>query len=1085
MLDILDLFPLSIFPVSSLASSVIPVVWVGMFVVCFFNLRLGWVLSGLVVPGYVVPLILIKPWSAGVILVESILTYSLVWFFSEYLSRRFPWSNFFGRDRFFALILSSIFIRLLFDGWLLPEFGEWLNQTLEINFDYRNHLHSFGLIIIALIANQFWSTGLVRGMGSLAVILLVTLLIVRYGLMELTNFGLSNVGYLYEDMASSILATPKAYIILISTAFLASRMNLRYGWDFNGILIPSLIALQWYQPVKILATIVEAGVILVLAEWLLKTPWLSKMTIEGARKQILFFNVSFFYKVVLGYAVVAWFPETKVTDFFGFGYLLSTLMAVKIHDKAILARLTRATLQTSMSSVLVASIIGYGLTLLPISRFFITVKPLEQLQQIENKHLDEDLSVLLKQEEVRLYQAKVNDSFRTPLADELDAFTQAITLLQNYLVDADPAKLQQAEKYLEQINYNLDIVQNRYLYLHEKPPITGWGIYIFDLHNVSSLAISVPAPLNERGVMDAGGVIFQALNAGSLAISGSSRYARADMSTDVLHNRQTFFHQFHRLINRHDSLQIRSYDDRLARQVAGSRRIEGDYQIAGLSTVLFAKRHLPPSLNLVKLKPLIDSYSLEWSEPVFENQQRKDSRKGFAELILTQQDLRELLYKPLSTKQQISYVEQDMRIEGYLQEWILNSKEQIAARGSELYQLPKQEELLFVDEQIVTPLLKLIEIYSDTLGWTNSNQNDLQLIARAANVMGYQLIHYKNRETDQQYLILAEQQQGVLRYWGTYVFRLGVTENYLIQVPRPLYETNSFEFGVALFERIKGKALMIGTTHPYANLDGSSDLISSANIVNMFSLVNQVTLRESQSAEMMVVNSRAFSYRIDQQIPQADILFAMAKGVINTDQLSGLEGQLLEILDEDGLSVQSVNGLDETRGYEVGGALQAQYLKATENKSFAMLWLSPLVRAGYKQQDSNIWQVAQFKSLNVALLEQSLTDYVEQTTFSDSPEDLRVMRKLLFSYMDNPDVLRLQQVVLQATKQGVSLKRLLDPGSKQAFLLIHGGNGKLLAIVNLLPRGKLVRGIINNIRLREQVLQFVDQHGAWLEVGVS
>ncbi|MCH9697130.1 MAG: poly-gamma-glutamate biosynthesis protein PgsC/CapC, partial [Gammaproteobacteria bacterium] len=97
----MDIFPVSIFPISSLASSIIPVVWVGMFVVCFFNLRLGWVLSGLIVPGYVVPLILVKPWSAAVIFLESIITYGLVWLFSEYLSRKAPWCNFFGRDRFF------------------------------------------------------------------------------------------------------------------------------------------------------------------------------------------------------------------------------------------------------------------------------------------------------------------------------------------------------------------------------------------------------------------------------------------------------------------------------------------------------------------------------------------------------------------------------------------------------------------------------------------------------------------------------------------------------------------------------------------------------------------------------------------------------------------------------------------------------------------------------------------------------------------------------------------------------------------------------------------------------------------------
>lgn len=1077
----LDIFPLAIFPANTLANSIIPVVWVGMFVVCFFNLRLGWVLTGLVVPGYVVPLMLIKPWSAGVIFLESILTYFLVWFFSEYLSRRAPWSNFFGRDRFFALVLCSIFIRLLFDGWLLPIFGEWLNQALNINFDYHNHLHSFGLIIVALIANQFWNTGFVRGLIPLTVILTVTLLIVRYGLMELTNFGLSNISYLYEDMASSILATPKAYIILISTALLASRMNLRYGWDFNGILIPSLMALQWYQPIKILATVVETGVILLLVQWLLKTPWLKKMTIEGARKILLFFNVSFIYKVSLGYAMSVWLPEVKVTDYFGFGYLLSTLMAVKIHDKAILARLTRATLQTSLASVIFASIIGYGLTWLPISQLFIKDLSEQPIQSIENKYLNEELSSVLKKEEIQLYQAKINDRFTVPLAQEQAHFSQAINLLKSYLKQNDSVKLQQAKKYLEQVNYRLDIIQSRYLYLHEKAPVKGWGIYVFDMQKPSSLAISIPATLDEPGILDASITLFQTMNAGSLAISGSSRWGSTDKRTDVLHNKQTFFHQFHHLVNRYDSLQVRSYDALMARKTSGSRRSG-----TGLNTILWAKQSLPSSLNLVTLKQLIDDYQIEWTEPAFENQQRKSSGQGFAELVLTQQDIRKLLFKPLLIKQKIDYVEQDMRLEGYLQEWILNSKKLIAAKGSELYQRPKLEELLFLDEQVVTPLLKLVLNYSDKLGWTTKNQDSLQVIAWSAKVMGYQLIHYKNRETAQQYLILTEQTSDHQRYWGTYVFRLDKGDNYLVQIPRPLYEINSFEYGISLFERIKAKVLMIGTTHPYANQDGSANLVSPTNVSHLFNLINQVTLREHHDIDMLVVNSRAFSYRTDQPIPEADVLFSQALGVTDQQQLEGLSAQLFSSLKADSLSVQLVNGSKATSGYEVGGTSLANYLKATENKNFVMLWLSPHVRAGYRQQDQNTWQTAQFNAFEIEQIKSTLLAYVQQIGFSsDYSENISSIKPLLFAYMDNPDIMRLQQIIAQAKIHHYHIKRLLDVSSKQAFLLIHHVNGKIIAIANLLPRGRSIQKFNQQVDIDSQVIQFIGQRNALMETEVT
>jgi len=43
------------------------------------------------------------------------------------------------------------------------------------------------------------------------------------------------------------------------------------------------------------------------------------MTIEGARKILLFFSISFVYKYILSYIVIWLLPQQKITDFFGFG----------------------------------------------------------------------------------------------------------------------------------------------------------------------------------------------------------------------------------------------------------------------------------------------------------------------------------------------------------------------------------------------------------------------------------------------------------------------------------------------------------------------------------------------------------------------------------------------------------------------------------------------------------------------------------------------------------------------------------------------------------------------------------------------
>lgn len=359
----MDLWPLPIFPDGSLASSVITTVWIGVFVVCLFNLRFGWVLSGLVVPGYIVPLLIAKPISAAVVLVEASLTYAVFWLLSERLSGPGRWSSFFGRDRFMGLILASVGVRLLLDGWLLPIAAARLNDRFGLNVHWQDNLYSFGLIVVALLANQLWKPGYWRGMTQALVMIAVTFAIVRFGLMELTNFRIGAVVYLYEDFASSVLASPKAYIILIVTCFIASRMNLRYGWDFSGILIPALLALQWYQPWKIATSILEAMVIYLLASSLLSSRLFASATIEGGRKILLFFNISFAYKMLLGHGLAFAGVEQRITDFYGFGYLLPTLIALKAHDKNILARVCRATVQVSFMGALAGSLAGFLLTI--------------------------------------------------------------------------------------------------------------------------------------------------------------------------------------------------------------------------------------------------------------------------------------------------------------------------------------------------------------------------------------------------------------------------------------------------------------------------------------------------------------------------------------------------------------------------------------------------------------------------------------------------------------------------------------------------------------------------------------------------
>ena len=497
-----------IFPDGSLASSVITTVWVGVFVVCLLNLRFGWVLSGLVVPGYLVPLLIAKPLSALVVLTEASLTYFIFWLVSEKLAAPNRWSSFFGRDRFMGLILVSVAVRLVLDGWLLPVAANVLTDRYGWELDWQHNLHSFGLIVVALLANQIWKPGYLRGMTHALVMIGATFIIVRYGLMEFTNFRIGAVVYLYEDFASSVFASPKAYIILISTCLIASRMNLRYGWDFSGILIPALLALQWYQPWKILTSFVEALIIYLLAIWLLSSRFFANATVEGGSKILLFFNISFAYKLALGHGLAWAGIEHRITDYYGFGYLLPTLIAIKAHDKAIWTRLTRATLQVSFLGAVVGSLAGFALTLLipADSTRAAASGELGQPQTTAARFVAESVGA------ARIATAR--DEWPTIAPAAAPSFRSAIEMIDGGRADAEVNAL------LREAGYRLHPLADELLAVRGEK---GGAAFIFNPRSKRSLALTLPEPADSPGLGLAALSLFEGQDARWLVIGGTSR----------------------------------------------------------------------------------------------------------------------------------------------------------------------------------------------------------------------------------------------------------------------------------------------------------------------------------------------------------------------------------------------------------------------------------------------------------------------------------------------------------------------------------------------------------------------------------
>jgi len=1026
-------FYFALFPDGGLANSITTTVWIGILVVAFFNLRFGWVLSGLVVPGYLVPLLIIKPIAVGVILTEAIVTYLIMLFFSRFLARVGFWSDFFGRDRFFAILLISTLVRVIFDGYFLIEFGEAINSYFNINFDYRNNLHSFGLIIVALIANQFYKPGIIKGIIPLFVTVFITYFITKYLLIGYTNFTISNLSYIYEDISSSILASPKAYIILLTTAFIASRMNLKYGWDFNGILIPSLLALQWYEPIKILISFLEAFIILGASMLILKLPIFKNSSIEKARKLILFFNVGFVYKVLLSIALVKFFPDEKVTDYFAFGYLLSTLIAVKMHDKDIAIRLTRATIETSFKSIIVASLIGFSFTLIP--NFLIDKEP----KSIKNIVLDSNLTLdeSLKKSKLELYKS-LSWQYKKPTEVEMELFKSLVRELSKIETSQRDKLLNIANRLID-INYSLKIIENRYFLLNELNPKSGWGLYLIDSKSDSRLIIETPFALDEWSSFESSSFLFKIFEAKALAIS-SVKLSNEDESLNPLKNRFSIFNSFHRAFEFSSFLQVRAFTKESARILKALRDEEPK------TSSLYIKTSIPKDFNLKRLSKYIN-FETKWNVEKMDNVQREDSKKRFAELFLSKNDRRTLLSKQFTID--LEEEKSTQRIDGYLQDWILSNKDRLIAKiNSNLYKKPSDEEILFFDQEILTPILKMIK---------DKNLLDLNSINTIANSIGYKIVKYRDIEQNREFLILHSD----TNYWGTYVFRVGRANNYSIAVPRVLFDRYSFEYGVFLFERLKAKSIFIAGTHPYANSDKSSDIVKFQNYKNIFNLANQVALREDEN--LTLIHLRGFNNKFN----DSDVVLAFD----TTKKLSKSAKEIVQELKKDNLKIDFADGGFSAIGYEITSNYTYNYIKQSDSNELIMLWLSSNLRDKFAKQIEHSFIDLEFKSLGIESSEASLKEFILESKKSKR-ELNRDLLNSIESFLSNFDIVTLYKI--KNSYLEFEFKRLIDVNSKKAFLTIFYRD-RLVSIIDLARAKKLNRISLNidNIS-KEQVLSFLE-----------
>jgi len=189
----------------------------------------------------------------------------------------------------------------------------------------------------------------------------ITYLIVTRGLLAFTNFSLSRFEVANESVALHFLDTSKAYLLLLTGALLGARGNVRYGWDYNGILVPALLAVAWYEPTKLFGTVFEAVSIYLLARFLASVPPFSRAALVGSRRMLFVGVMGFLVKLGIGHALLRWAPQVQLTEYLGFGYILPSLLAIKMWNKSAIGIVLMPTLHVSLMAFVVGNALGFGL----------------------------------------------------------------------------------------------------------------------------------------------------------------------------------------------------------------------------------------------------------------------------------------------------------------------------------------------------------------------------------------------------------------------------------------------------------------------------------------------------------------------------------------------------------------------------------------------------------------------------------------------------------------------------------------------------------------------------------------------------
>lgn len=617
---------LTLLPPRGLDQSILLAVLMGLLVLLFLTECFGWVFAGLVVPGYLASIFVMSVGAGIAVLFEGVVTFLIARALTTFVSKSEAGTQFFGRERFFVIVLVSVVVRQNSEIWLLPTIAPYIDQVFGTTFAAQRQLASIGLVLVPLTANMFWKHTLTRGLMQVGVPVAITYALLYFLVLPYTNLSYSSLELTYENTALDFLASPKAYIILLVGAYLASRFNLTYGWDYNGILVPALLSLTWMEPMRILTTVIEALILLYAAELFMKLPHIRTFNFEGPRKVVVVFVIGFLLKYSFSWGIGDYAPTQRITDLFGFGYLLPSLLATKMLQKKTVGRVLLPALETSLLAFIIANLLGIALDVLappkppPLAEHQANAYPTSVLvrstlgatmtartrARLDNARLEP------------LEQPRAKLRYYEELWRDLDAAlpeSDADWLRSRFSVRANTLGLELRKATSDSGRDALILMESE----ESLDKQAGWDTSVL-FPGSSGPVITVPRPDGDPDAAEGGLWICERIACRALIVSGfdSSRIDNVPEG-DALKNPRTSFNFAHRALELTPIVQLRVFDDESA-------------DVANNKATLHIKGRLTSDLDLGKLWP--DPVVVAWEPPKGDNVQWQE-RENLAVLRIS------------------------------------------------------------------------------------------------------------------------------------------------------------------------------------------------------------------------------------------------------------------------------------------------------------------------------------------------------------------------------------------------------------------------------------------------------------------